>query len=80
MGLVFDTDDAFLLSRAWSQGVLGTNPAALGNPLHKVSAWKDISIEDFISPDTLLVSNLKDSDNTLNQDGILSAEILCSFS
>lgn len=61
MALAFGGGDSFHLSRAWAQGVL---------PLKKVEneflgehAWDGISVEDVVGPNTLLVSNLRDSVN-----------------
>ncbi len=61
MGLAFGTKDAFLLSRAWSQGLVPLRAVKEG--LLGGQAWDGISVEDFISPDTLLVSNLRECDN-----------------
>jgi len=61
MALAFDTTDAFLLSRAWSQGVIPVNGLEenLRLPLFKADL-RDISIEGFVEDDTLLISNLRD--------------------
>jgi hypothetical protein len=66
MALAFDTTDAFLLSRAWSQGVIPVNDlegySLMKNkelPFFKIDL-QDISIEGFVEKNTLLISNLRD--------------------
>lgn len=64
--LLFGSDDAFLLSRAWSQEVVAA-PKSAGSALRRIlgTASKDISFEDFVSSDTLLVSNLSGETTTI---------------
>ncbi|MFA6568066.1 MAG: hypothetical protein WCS96_07630, partial [Victivallales bacterium] len=66
MGIVFGSRDAFQLSRAWSQGLLNMDPEIV--PLLKNVDWTGVSVEDFITPDTLLVSNLADENKNLKID------------
>ena len=63
MALVFGEKDAFRLSRAWGQGLVPIK--AVNNKFLGDQEWDGISVEDFISPDTLLISNLKDSENEM---------------
>lgn len=59
--LLFGSDDAFLVSRAWSQGVVAASAGA-GAALRQVldPAASGVSLEDFVGSDTVLVSNLRD--------------------
>ena len=63
MGIVFGISDAFQISRAWSQGLLVGEPKII--PLLEKTNWQGISVEDFVAPDTLLVSNLADGSREL---------------
>ena len=59
MAVAFDSRQAFQLSRAWSQGLLPLEAVADGFLAER--NWDGISVEDVIAPDTLLVSNLRDT-------------------
>ena len=63
MGIVFGSSDAFQLSRAWGQGLLNIEPEIA--PLLKNVDWQGVSVEDFVTADTLLVSNLAGEDKEL---------------
>ncbi|MCE9613875.1 MAG: hypothetical protein K8T26_06330 [Lentisphaerae bacterium] len=58
MGVVFGRSEVFQLARAWNQGLLTLNPGVL--PLLARTDWRGVSVEDWVAPDTLLVSNLGD--------------------
>lgn len=72
MALAFGKKDPFRLSRAWGQGVLPLN--ALNNQFLTEQNWDGLSVEDLIEPDTVLVSNLKDTDVECPLINIVSAE------
>jgi len=57
MGIVFGKNDVFQLSRAWGQGLLSVNKAV--DTFLNHNDWSQISIEDFVTPETMLISNLK---------------------
>ena len=63
MGIVFGSNDAFQLSRAWRQGLLNIEPEIV--PLLKNVDWHGVSVEDFVKTDTLMVSNLSDENKEL---------------
>lgn len=75
MGFVFGTDDAFMLSRAWSQGVTVVKAAEPQAVLKTLANFNgQISLEDFVAPDTLLISNLKDKEVGVDvESGLLEA-------
>ncbi len=63
MGIALGKTDAFQLARAWGQGVVPLR--AINNKFLGEREWDGISVEDFISTDTILVSNLKNSENEI---------------
>ena len=74
MGIAFGKTDAFQLSRAWGQGLLNIKSEI--SPLLEDVDWQDVSVEDFVTPDTLLISNLSGRNRELkiNQNLFSSAE------
>lgn len=69
MGIVFGQSDAFQLSRAWSQGVIPVS--GITDDWLNRQNWDGISAEDFIEPDTMLISNLKSCRNDLPISGTM---------
>ncbi|HMP77645.1 MAG TPA: hypothetical protein PKE12_15225 [Kiritimatiellia bacterium] len=63
MGVAFDRSEAFQLARAWSQGVFAANPE-LPRVLTECD-WRGVSVEDWVAPGALLVSNLGNEARTL---------------
>ena len=63
MGVVFGRSDAFQLARAWSQGVYAANPEL--PRLLTALDWRGISVEDWVAPGALLVSNLGNEARTI---------------
>jgi len=63
MGVVFGRSEAFQLARAWSQGVFAANPT-LPRLLTDLD-WRGISVEDWVAPGALLVSNLENQARTI---------------
>ena len=74
MGIALGKTDAFQLSRAWGQGLLNIKSEI--SPLLEDVDWQDVSVEDFVTPDTLLISNLSDrtSELKINKNLFSSAE------
>jgi hypothetical protein len=78
MALVFGKDDAFLLSRAWGQGLIPTG--AVKEDFPAGTEWEGISVEDFTSPDTMLVSNLHSCDHEFIFANAACAKNMCGES
>ena len=66
MGIVFASKDVFQLSRAWGQGLLKSNPKVI--PFLQNIDWRGVSLEDFVGPDTMLISNLAEEARALPID------------
>lgn len=63
MGVVFGRSEVFQLARAWSQGVCTAEPELPQLLTH--TDWRGVSVEDWVAPGSLLVSNLEDREHTL---------------
>jgi len=63
MGVVFGRSEVFQLARAWSQGVCAADPEL---PLLLASTdWNGVSVDDWVAPGSLLVSNLEDRERSV---------------
>jgi hypothetical protein len=72
MAIAFNKKDAFQLSRAWGQGFLPVS--SISNKFLSEQNWDGISVEDFVEPNVILISNLKDVEHEFPVGNIVSAE------